>query len=72
MACLQQIIDNDFYERINNAKSCVGLSQEELAEQCQVSRQVIAKWERGDSVPTIDKLIVLAKVFNVIGRTNCF
>lgn len=42
-----------------------GLSQEELAEQCQVSRQAIAKWEKGDSVPTIDKMIALAEVFNV-------
>lgn len=42
-----------------------GLSQEELAEKCQVSRQAIAKWESGESVPTIEKLIYLAGVYEV-------
>lgn len=50
---------------IHMLRKKAGLSQEELAEKCQVSRQAIAKWERGDSVPTIDKLIVLAEIFNV-------
>ena len=40
-------------------------SQEELAEKCQVSRQAIAKWERGESTPTIDKLILLAELYKV-------
>ncbi len=42
-----------------------GLSQEELAEKCQVSRQAIAKWESGESVPTIEKLIYLASLYEV-------
>lgn len=42
-----------------------GLSQEELAEKCQVSRQAIAKWERDESVPTIEKLIYLAGLYEV-------
>lgn len=42
-----------------------GLSQEELAEKCQVSRQAIAKWESGESVPTIEKLIYLAGLYDV-------
>lgn len=41
------------------------LSQEELAERCQVSRQAIAKWESGESVPTIEKLLFLADLYNV-------
>ena len=41
------------------------LSQEELAEKCQVSRQAIAKWESGESVPTIEKLIYLANLYDV-------
>ena len=40
-----------------------GFSQEELAEKCQVSRQAIAKWESGESVPTIEKLIYLAGLY---------
>ncbi len=31
------------------------LSQEDMAECCQVSRQAIAKWERVESVPTLSK-----------------
>ena len=42
-----------------------GFSQEELAEKCQVSRQAIAKWESGESVPTIEKLIYLAGIYEV-------
>lgn len=42
-----------------------GFSQEELAEKCQVSRQAIAKWESGESVPAIEKLIYLAGLYEV-------
>ena len=53
----------------------MNLSQEELAEKCQVSRQAIAKWERGDSVPTIEKLVLLADLYELsldelVGRTT--
>ncbi len=43
----------------------MNLSQEELAEKCQVSRQAIAKWESGDSVPTIEKLVLLADLYEL-------
>lgn len=42
-----------------------GWSQEELAEKCQVSRQAIAKWENGESVPAIEKMIFLAELYEV-------
>lgn len=41
------------------------LSQTELATRLFVSRQAVSKWENGDAEPSIDKLILLAKVFNV-------
>lgn len=41
------------------------LSQEDLAEKCQVSRQAIAKWESGESVPTVEKLVCLANLYDV-------
>ncbi|MBS7306488.1 MAG: helix-turn-helix transcriptional regulator [Eubacteriales bacterium] len=43
----------------------MGFSQEELAEKCQISRQAIAKWESGESVPTIEKLIFLADLYDL-------
>ena len=42
-----------------------GLSQENLAEKCQISRQAIAKWESGESVPTIEKLCFLADFYDL-------
>ncbi len=39
------------------------LSQEELAEKLEVSRQSISKWETDSSVPELDKLVKLGEVF---------
>ena len=41
------------------------LTQEELAEKIDVTRQAIAKWERGDSVPDLQHCIELADLFQV-------
>lgn len=40
-----------------------GLSQEELAEKIDVSRQSVAKWENGESLPDIIKCRDLAMLF---------
>lgn len=40
-----------------------GWSQEELAAQMDVSRQSVSKWESGASMPDIDKIILLSKIF---------
>lgn len=40
-------------------------SQEELAEKMNVSRQSISKWEGGQSVPDLDKILKLCQVFGV-------
>lgn len=42
-----------------------GWSQEELAEQMDVSRQAVCKWEGAQSIPDINKLIQLSRLFNV-------
>lgn len=42
-----------------------GLSQEQLAEQLNVSRQAISKWELGNAIPESDKLIAISKYFSV-------
>ncbi len=41
------------------------ISQEEIAEILNTSRQAVSKWERDESKPDIDKLILIAKLFNV-------
>ncbi|NLM97127.1 MAG: helix-turn-helix domain-containing protein [Halanaerobiaceae bacterium] len=42
-----------------------GLSQEEVAEKIGVSRQAVAKWENGDSLPDILKCEALADLYDV-------
>jgi len=52
-------------EKIQQLRKQKGLSQEQLAEQVNVSRQSISKWELNDSVPELDKVILLSKIFSV-------
>ena len=40
------------------------LSQEQLAEKLNVSRQAVSKWESGSSYPETDKMIMMCKIFN--------
>lgn len=42
-----------------------GWSQEELAQQLNVSRQSVSKWEGAQSVPDLDKVLQLARLFGV-------
>lgn len=41
------------------------LTQEALAEKVGVTRQSVAKWEAGETVPDLDKCITLAEIFEV-------
>ena len=40
-------------------------TQEEIAEKIGVSRQSVAKWENGESLPDMNKCIALAKLYNI-------
>jgi len=42
-----------------------GLTQEELAEKLGVSRQAVAKWERGESMPDIECCVKLAELYGI-------
>lgn len=46
--------------RINN-----GLTQEKLAEMLNVSRQAVSKWEMEQSLPDVDKIVWMSKLFGV-------
>lgn len=52
-------------QRIAQKRKEQGLSQEGLGERLGVSRQAIYKWESDASLPEIDKLITLSKIFSV-------
>ena len=40
-------------------------SQEELAEKLGISRQAVSKWESGQSLPDLNKLKAISKLYNV-------
>ena len=42
-----------------------GFSQDELAEKVFVTRQAVSRWENGETVPNIETLKLLSKLFDV-------
>ena len=48
-----------FGERLQEARKRSGFTQEEFAEQLQVSRQAVSKWESGRGYPEMEKLIYI-------------
>ncbi len=52
-------------QRIAQKRKELSLSQEALGEQLGVSRQAIYKWESDATLPEIEKLIALSKIFGV-------
>ncbi len=52
-------------EKIVNLRMNIGLSQEELAEKVNVSRQSVSKWKMNQTLPQIDKVLMLCELFNV-------
>lgn len=52
-------------QRIARLRTARGLSQGALAEMLEVSRQSVSKWETDASVPELDKLLRLAKLFDL-------
>lgn len=50
--------------RIRSFRTQQGLSQEALAEKLDVSRQAVAKWERGASLPSTANLLALSRIFD--------
>ena len=57
-------------EKLFELRKEKGWSQEKLAEQINVSRQSISKWESGQVLPEIEKIIELSKRTNTIKRLN--
>lgn len=51
--------------QINSKRLEFKYSQDELAEKLYVSRQAVSRWERGQSMPTIDNIIELSKMFQI-------
>lgn len=55
----------DIGERIFQLRNENNLSQEQMAERLDISRQAISKWESGQSTPELDKIIQLSELFGI-------
>lgn len=51
--------------KIQDYRQKINLTQEGLAEQLDVSRQSVSKWELGQTLPEVDKIIAMSKLFGV-------
>lgn len=51
--------------RIQVLRKNMKMSQEELANEMNVSRQAVSKWETGQSNPDTNNIIAMAKIFDV-------
>lgn len=52
-------------DKIISLRKKAGWSQEELAEKLDVSRQAVSKWEGNQSIPDIEKIVNMSRIFGV-------
>lgn len=54
-----------FAEKLMNQRKKLGYSQEQLAERLGVTRQSVSKWESGQAMPELSKLVTLSELFGI-------
>ena len=52
-------------EKITHLRIVNNISQEQLANELNVTRQSVSKWESGESMPQIDKVLELCELFKI-------
>lgn len=52
-------------DKIIKLRKVNGWTQEEFAEKMNVSRQAVSKWEGGQTIPELDKILMLGELFGV-------
>lgn len=60
----RQVKNMKIEENLRELRKQHGMSQEELAEKLEVSRQSVSKWENGSASPELDKLMQLCELFH--------
>ena len=58
------MINMKFEANLKELRKQRGMSQEEMAEHLQVSRQSVSKWENGSAMPELDKLLQMCELFH--------
>lgn len=54
-----------FGDKLQAVRRAAGLTQEQMAEQLQVSRQAVSRWESGRSYPEVEKILYIANRYGV-------
>ena len=52
-------------ERLKENRERLGLSQGDVAEKLNITRQSISRWETGKGAPDLDNLVLLSKLYQV-------
>ena len=60
-----EVHEMSFAENLKQLRKEKHLSQEELAEILDVSRQAVSKWEQGNGYPEVEKLLILSSKLNI-------
>ena len=53
---------------LKNLREKNNLTQEQLAERVQVTRQAVSRWETGETQPNTDTLKLLSRVFRCVNQ----
>ena len=61
----------EFQEVFAQLRQRTGLSQSEVAERLFVTRQAVSRWERGETIPEVETLQALSRLFGV-SSTPCW
>lgn len=51
--------------RIREARKESKLSQIDLADKCKVQQSCVSKWERGETLPDAEMIVMLCEIFHV-------
>ena len=65
MATIPRINTVETGRNIRQLRRERGLSIQDVQNALLVNRQTVFKWQRGDTLPTLDNLVILADLFNV-------
>ena len=55
----------EFHERLYDVRKKAGMTQSDLAEKLDVSRQAVSRWEMGTAKPEFENLIAISDIFGV-------
>ena len=52
-------------KKIHEMRVAAGMTIREVQEACSVSAAAVTKWQKGQSIPTIDNMVILSDIWNV-------